>query len=247
MPAKKERPPLCRNCANSWPRSCARPPRAPRGARRGTSWGSEEDVVPGVGVVELLKLSRAEKLLDVTQRINPAAVGTGSEYEVLSWNGSPAAPRTGARSSETRYRHRRAHPGSRLGRRATGMPTAPARSAACARDRCRDGGRAGQNDALRGARSAGGVGRGRGCRAHRPWFGAPDCPGPIGPLGQFVASQASRGASAARLPAAGGRLREAVPSALVSPPSGIAPNPLQHTASTCDGRRARSLRHVSGS
>jgi hypothetical protein len=49
-----------------------------------------------------------------------------------------------------------------------------------------------------------------GCRAHRPWFGAPDCPGPIGSLGQFVSSQMSRGASAARLPAAGGRLRELV-------------------------------------
>lgn len=41
-------------------------------------------------------------------------------------------------------------------------------------------------------------------------------------------------------------LREAVPSAFVLPPSGMTPNPLQRAASTCDGRRARSLHPVSG-
>ncbi len=40
--------------------------------------------------------------------------------------------------------------------------TAPARCAACARGRCRHGGRAGPNHASRGAHSTGGVGLGRG-------------------------------------------------------------------------------------
>jgi hypothetical protein len=41
-------------------------------------------------------------------------------------------------------------------------------------------------------------------------------------------------------------LREAVLRPLVLPPSGMTPGPLQRAASAGTGRRARSLRHVSG-
>jgi|GEM_PF-2832240 len=40
-------------------------------------------------------------------------------------------------------------------------------------------------------------------------------------------------------------LREAVPRPLVLPPSGMTPSPLQRAASASNGRRARSLRHLS--